>query len=61
MIVGAIEAGVAVRIEEAAEVAEVTRRLLNDPKQRAAMSQAGNRFINAHRGATQKTLALLRW
>ena len=58
---GAIEAGAAVRIAGAAELAEVTGRLLNDPKQRAAMSLAGKRFSNAHRGATQKTLALLRW
>ena len=58
---GAIEAGAAVRIAKAAELADAIDRLLRDSNQRAAMSQAGKHFANAHRGAAQKTLALLRW
>ena len=58
---GAIEAGAAIRVAGATELGEAIGRLLNDPHQRGAMSEAGKRFTDAHRGATDKTLALLEW
>ena len=58
---GAIEAGAAIRVAGATELGEAIGRLLNDPYQRGAMSEAGKRFTDAHRGATDKTLALLDW
>ena len=58
---GAIEAGAAIRVADAQELAGAVGRLLNDADRRRAMSEAGKRFTDAHRGATEKTLALLRW
>ena len=58
---GAIEAGAAVRIANASELVKAVDRLMADAIQRAAMSQAGKNFTSTHRGATQKTLALLGW
>ena len=58
---GAIEAGAAIRVADAQELADTVGRLLGDADRRHAMSEAGKRFTDAHRGATQKTLALLRW
>ena len=58
---GAIEAGAAIRVSDAQELAGTVGRLLGDAGLRHAMSEAGKRFTDAHRGATEKTLALLRW
>ena len=58
---GAIEAGAAIRVADAQELADTVGRLLGDADRRHTMSEAGKRFTDAHRGATQKTLALLRW
>ena len=58
---GAIEAGAAIRVSDAQELAGAVGRLLGDADLRRAMSEAGKRFTDAHRGATEKTLALLRW
>ena len=58
---GAIEAGAAIRVSDAQELAGTVGRLLGDADLRHAMSEAGKRFTDAHRGATEKTLALLRW
>ena len=58
---GAIEAGAAIRVADAQELAGAVGRLLDDADRRRAMSEAGKRFTDAHRGATEKTLALLRW
>ena len=58
---GAIEAGAAIRITDAKALAAVVGELLADPARRRAMSEAGARFTDAHRGATEKTLQLLRW
>jgi 3-deoxy-D-manno-octulosonic-acid transferase len=58
---GAIEAGAAIRIGDAAELGGAVNRLLGDSNRRHAMAEAGKRFTDAHRGATGKTLALLKW
>ncbi len=58
---GAIEAGAAIRVADAQELAGTVGRLLGDADRRHTMSEAGKRFTDAHRGATQKTLTLLRW
>ena len=57
---GAIEAGAAVRIGDARELGSTIGLLLRDANRRNAMSEAGKRFTEAHRGATAKTLELLR-
>ncbi len=58
---GAIEAGAAIRIADAAGLGGAVNRLLGDSSRRHAMAVAGKRFTDAHRGATEKTLALLKW
>ena len=58
---GAIEAGAAKRVSDVAELGRSIDSLLRDPELRRAMSQAGKRFTDAHRGATQRTLELLKW
>ncbi|MEX0958191.1 MAG: lipid IV(A) 3-deoxy-D-manno-octulosonic acid transferase [Burkholderiales bacterium] len=55
----AIEAGAAIRVADARELAQVVARLLDNPEQRSAMGEAGRRFTESHRGATERTLALL--
>jgi 3-deoxy-D-manno-octulosonic-acid transferase len=55
----AIEAGAAIRVAGGPELAQATSRLLGDPEKRQAMSEAGRRFTESHRGATERTLALL--
>ena len=58
---GAIEAGAAIRVADAAELIRMIESLLHDQERRHAMAEAGKRFTDAHRGATEKTLDLLRW
>ena len=58
---GAIEAGAAIRVTDAGELGTTIGELLNDPDRRRAMSAAGKRFTDTHRGATQRTLELLKW
>jgi 3-deoxy-D-manno-octulosonic-acid transferase len=58
---GAIDAGAAIRVSDAGELVDTVSRLLKDPEQRREMSEAGKRFTDAHGGATEKTLELLRW
>jgi 3-deoxy-D-manno-octulosonic-acid transferase len=58
---GAIEAGAAIRVADAAELMRMIAGLLHEPERRHAMAEAGKRFTDAHRGATEKTLDLLRW
>jgi 3-deoxy-D-manno-octulosonic-acid transferase len=55
----AIEAGAAIRVADARELVETAVRLLGDPQKRKAMGEAGRRFTESHRGATDRTLALL--
>lgn len=56
---GAIEAGAALRAADAAQTVRLARALLEDPSRAQAMGEAGLRFTQAHRGATERTLALL--
>ncbi len=58
---GAIEAGAAIRVSDARELGSTLGQLLGDASRRNAMAVAGTRFTDAHRGATEKTLELLRW
>ncbi len=55
----AIAAGGARRIADAAELMRVAGGLLNDGAARTAMGHNSLAFANQHRGATQRTLALL--
>lgn len=57
---GAIDAGAAVRVNDAAQLVAKLQSLLADPARRSAMSEAGRQFTARHRGATERTLALLR-
>jgi 3-deoxy-D-manno-octulosonic-acid transferase len=57
---GAIEAGAAIRVSDAEELGNAIDQLLSDSNRRRAMSEAGKRFTDAHRGATEKTLKLLK-
>lgn len=54
----AIAAGAAVRIASAEALLDEARRLLGDPSARSAMGAAGRAFVQAHRGATARTLAV---
>ncbi len=58
---GAIEAGAAIRVSDAEELGNAIGQLLSDSNRRRAMSEAGKHFTGAHRGATEKTLKLLKW
>ena len=55
----AVEAGAAVQVMELDELPQEATRLLKDATTREAMGREGIVFARAHRGATQKTLALL--
>jgi len=56
----AIKAGAAVRVSNADELFEVANQLLNDVDTLATMRQSGLQFVAAHRGATDKALAVLK-
>src|SRR3954466_572044 len=58
---GAIESGAALRVTGPTDLAYAIQKLMLDANLREAMSAAGKRFTDAHRGATEKTLALLKW
>ncbi len=58
---GAIEAGAAIRVSDTEELGNAIDQLLRDSNRRLAMSEAGKRFTDTHRGATEKTLKLLKW
>jgi 3-deoxy-D-manno-octulosonic-acid transferase len=55
----AIEAGGALRIASADALMQQAARLLRDAAARSAMGRQAQSFANQHRGATQRTLALL--
>lgn len=58
----AIAAGAARRVSDAEMLGLTVDRLLSEGKELAAMRIAANDFARAHRGATQRTLALIaRW
>ncbi len=56
----ALEAGAAIQAADAAQAIRESSRLLEDPARRAAMSEAGKRFCEAHRGATERHLSVCR-
>lgn len=55
----AIAAGAAERVDDAAALWAAVARLLGDDAARAAMAQSALVFSQAHRGATQRTMAAL--
>ena len=55
----AIEAGAAVRIKSAEDLAGRARDLLANPETLQRMSEAGLEFTRAHQGATQRVMRML--
>jgi len=55
----AVEAGAAIRVADADELAREAGRLLGDPAAVRSMSQAARVFAEAHRGATARVLELI--
>ena len=58
---GAIEAGAALRVADVPALAEAVASLFRDPGRREAMAEAGRSFTQTHRGATERTLEMLKW
>ncbi|MDI6750983.1 MAG: lipid IV(A) 3-deoxy-D-manno-octulosonic acid transferase [Rhodocyclaceae bacterium] len=56
---GALEAGAARQVRDAAELVAQALTLLADEAARRRMGEAGRKFAARHRGATAKTLALI--
>ncbi|MDR0576301.1 MAG: lipid IV(A) 3-deoxy-D-manno-octulosonic acid transferase [Candidatus Accumulibacter sp.] len=56
----AISCGAARRVADAADAARTARELCADPAALAAMRRAAAEFSRAHRGATARTLAIVR-
>jgi len=56
----ALAAGAAVRVENAAQALLAFDQLSRDEVQRAAMAAAAREFAAAHRGATERTVAMIR-
>lgn len=52
-------AGAMIRVNNATELAHAARNLLDDDLQRTAMSERALAFAGSHRGATEKTIALI--
>lgn len=52
----AVEAGAAVRVDDAHMLVREAARLLADPRRRQAMAEAGLAFCRAHRGATARII-----
>ena len=57
----AIQAGAALQVPDAKALAQEAGRLLRDPASAQRMARAALTFANAHRGATAKVLALLKF
>lgn len=55
----AVAAGAALQVAGPVELARTLARLLDDPRERARMGEAGRAFMRQHQGATARTLALL--
>ena len=53
------DAGAVLRVADAREAMRSAHRLLEDDARRKRMSDAGRKLVEANRGATQKTLALI--
>lgn len=58
---GAIQAGAALRVADVTQLAQASSALLKDLARREAMAVAGRRFAEAHRGATARTMEMLKW
>lgn len=56
---GAIAAGAALRVADAKALGNALATLLADPERLARMGMAGRTFTERHRGATERTLALI--
>jgi 3-deoxy-D-manno-octulosonic-acid transferase len=56
----AIAAGAALRVQDAAAMFSAALRLLRNDEERAAMGAKGKAFAQQHRGATARTMALLK-
>jgi 3-deoxy-D-manno-octulosonic-acid transferase len=56
----AIEAGAALRIADATDLLRQATALLNDDMRREAMGTHAREFAAAHRGATRRTMALIK-
>lgn len=56
----AIAAGAAMRLDNAPGIASAAARLLESPSERERMGEAAAAFARQHRGATERTIALLR-
>lgn len=56
----AIAAGAALRVPDAAAMFSAARRLLQNDQERAAMGAKAGAFAQQHRGATARTMALLK-
>jgi 3-deoxy-D-manno-octulosonic-acid transferase len=59
-VAGAVAAGAALRVEDAAMLMQTARRLLRDREALRRMGEAALGFCRAHQGATQRVLELLR-
>jgi 3-deoxy-D-manno-octulosonic-acid transferase len=55
----AIACGAAMQFDDAGEIAAAARRLLADAAERRKMREAGLAFAARHRGATERTMALV--
>ena len=55
----AIEAGAATRVDNADMLATTVATLLANPAQAKSIGEAGERFMEMHRGATRRTLAAI--
>jgi len=58
---GAIAAGAALRVSDASELMRAARQLLIDCAAAQRMGETGRAFALAHRGATQRTMDMLRF
>jgi 3-deoxy-D-manno-octulosonic-acid transferase len=56
----AVEAGAAIRIQDAADLCRMATALLNDPPTRQKMAQHARQFVAAHQGASEKAMRLIR-
>ena len=56
----AVAAGAALRVADGAELAREAARLLDDAQARERMGAAGLAYASAHRGATERTMAMVR-
>lgn len=55
----AVEAGAAIRIQDAVDLCRVATTLLNDPPTLATMSQHAQHFVAAHQGASEKAMRVV--